>query len=55
METYTIGPFIASLTTMGPMKGILIPKKFAEEVKFLDLYKLKKHKITIKIEKAPED
>jgi len=46
----TLGPFLAGITTMGPVKGVLIPKKYRDDPKFKKLINIKKHKITIKIE-----
>jgi hypothetical protein len=51
MAVHTIGPFEASITSMGPMKGILIPKEWTEKEWFNDLLNVKKHKITVKVEK----
>ena len=48
----TIGPFNAGITTMGPVKGVLIPKKWRDTKEFEKLINVKKHKITIIIEPA---
>ena len=42
--------FTAGITTMGPVKGELFPKRIREMEKFEELAKIKKHKFTIKIE-----
>ena len=46
------GPFNASLTKMGPMHGVLIPTRYWDTDDFKKLLPLKKHKITITIEKV---
>lgn len=51
MGTLKIGPFNASVTTMGPMRGILIPKEFTESKEFKALLNVKKHKITVLVDK----
>lgn len=48
----TLGPFNASLTKMGPMHGVLIPTRYWDTKEFKDLLPLKKHKITVIIEKV---
>ena len=51
MVTLKIGPFHAAVTKMGPMRGILIPKEFIESKEFKDLLNVKKHKITVLVDK----
>lgn len=50
MGKRTIGPFEASVTSMGPMKGILIPKEWTDKEWFKPLLNVKKHKITVTVE-----
>jgi len=51
MVTLKIGQFYASVTKMGPMRGILIPKELTESKEFNDLLNVKKHKITVLVDK----
>ncbi len=54
MKTQIVGPFNATITVMGAMHGVLIPRKYEDQEWFKSLLKVKKHKITIKIEEATD-
>jgi len=45
-----IGPFNATITTIGGGKGVLFPKEFVDAKSFQKLLNVKKHKITVTIE-----
>lgn len=50
----TIGPFNATITTIGGGKGILFPKEYVDAQRFQKLLNIKKHKITVTIDTIDE-
>ena len=48
--TDTIGPFNATITTIGGGKGVLFPKDYVDAKSFQRLLNVKKHKITVLID-----